>query len=105
MHATGLNTVESWFARHGWQPFPFQRAVWQAYLGGEDGLIHAPTGTGKTYAAWFGPVIAWLNARSEASRPAGTAAPPLRILWLTPMRALAADTEPIDPAPRGRRLA
>lgn len=32
-------------------PFPFQEAVWSAYARGESGLIHAPTGMGKTYAS------------------------------------------------------
>jgi Lhr-like helicase len=42
------------------QPFDFQREAWDAYLAGQNGLIHAPTGIGKTYAAWFGPLIEWM---------------------------------------------
>ena len=49
--------LEQWFASRGWSPFTFQRDVWQAYANGESGLIHAATGTGKTYAAWMGPVL------------------------------------------------
>lgn len=93
MNATALTIVESWFARHGWEPFSFQREVWQTYLDGENGLIHAPTGTGKTYAAWFGPVLRWLSSNPEADTRAEMKPPTLRVLWLTPMRALAADTE------------
>ena len=80
-----------WFARRGWQPFTFQQEVWRAYLRGESGLIHAATGTGKTYAAWLGPLLEWL---AEAGAPqaskrgrARLAAPPLRVLWITPLRA------------------
>ena len=40
-----------WFAAQGWSPFAFQEEVWAAYGRGESGLIHAPTGMGKTYAA------------------------------------------------------
>jgi len=29
-------------------------------LAGESGLIHAPTGTGKTYAVAVPPLIEWL---------------------------------------------
>ena len=76
--------VERWFAARDWAPFPFQREVWAAYQRGESGLIHAATGTGKTYAAWLGPLIEAL------AEPAS--APPLRVLWVTPLRALAADT-------------
>jgi ATP-dependent Lhr-like helicase len=74
-----------WFAQQGIAPFSFQEEVWAAYARGESGLIHAPTGMGKTYAAWIGPLLLG---------PAGTvdAPPPLSVLWLTPLRALAADT-------------
>jgi ATP-dependent helicase Lhr and Lhr-like helicase len=90
---------ESWFASRGWTPFAFQRDVWSAYRAGESGLIHAATGMGKTLAAWGGPVIAWLDEHSvkpaAANRPRlrRDSAPPLRVLWITPLRALAADTE------------
>ncbi|GAB4434812.1 MAG: ligase-associated DNA damage response DEXH box helicase [Chloroflexi bacterium OHK40] len=80
--------VEQWFAAHGWQPFPFQREVWSAYARGESGLIHAATGTGKTYAAWFGPLI---EALAEGDGPKARERG-LRVLWVTPLRALAADT-------------
>ncbi len=78
--------IARFYRRRDWKPAAFQRQAWAAFNRGESGLIHAPTGTGKTLAAWFGPVIARLKA-GEVS-PKG-----LRILWITPMRALAADTE------------
>src|ERR687894_1441966 len=56
-----LDCVREWFAAEGWQPFPFQEEVWRTYLEGESGLIHAATGTGKTYAAWMGPILDWLE--------------------------------------------
>lgn len=101
-----LDCVRAWFTSEGWQPFPFQEEVWQAYLAGESGLIHAATGTGKTYAAWMGPVLDWLRDYPEGRRGSGSAgqqrriaAPPLRVLWITPLRALAADTEDALRAP------
>jgi ATP-dependent Lhr-like helicase len=81
-----LSRAEEWFTSHGWQAFDFQREVWNAYLAGESGLIHAATGTGKTLAAWWGPLLEYLH---EYSR---TKTVPLRVLWITPLRALAADT-------------
>ena len=88
--------LETWFARKGWQPFPFQREAWAAYLRGESGLIHAATGTGKTLAAWLGPVAEWLaeNNSQQAENPKSKIQNPksLRVVWLTPLRALAADT-------------
>ena len=94
-----IDCVREWFARHGWEPFPFQEEVWRAYLAGESGLIHAATGTGKTYAAWMGPVLEWLRDYPGAPRRGGGSAAPLRVLWLTPLRALAGDTEAALRAP------
>jgi ATP-dependent helicase Lhr and Lhr-like helicase len=100
-----MECVRQWFTSEGWEPFPFQEEVWRAYLAGESGLIHAATGTGKTYAAWMGPILEWLR-EYPAPGLASTAvlahkgpAPPLRVLWITPLRALAADTEAALRAP------
>ena len=98
-----IDCVREWFASEGWDPFPFQEEVWQAYLAGESGLIHAATGTGKTYAAWMGPLLEWLRDYPGGQRASGAAAQkgsaPLRVLWITPLRALAADTEDALRAP------
>lgn len=81
-----LKALDAWFAGRGWRAFPFQREVWRAARDGRSGLLHATTGSGKTYAVWLGALL-----RGGAGSRAG-AAPPLSVLWLTPMRALAADT-------------
>ena len=86
--------LNEWFASRGWDPFEFQRDVWSAYERGESGLIHAATGTGKTYAAWMGPVLESMREHPDPKRVRKRAdALPLRVLWVTPLRALAADTE------------
>jgi len=86
--------IERWFASRGWTPFDFQREVWDAYRAGESGLVHAATGTGKTLAAWGGPLLEWMgSAPSHARNPRRDRTPPLRVLWITPLRSLAADTE------------
>ena len=86
--------VEAWLAARGWQPFEFQREVWRAMADGRSGLLHANTGTGKTLAAWLGALQAVRVAAPSRASPRAKAppAPPLSVLWLTPMRALAADT-------------
>ncbi len=90
----GTNSFDAWFASRSWTPFAFQREVWDAYRAGESGLVHAATGTGKTLAAWGGPLIEWMSSvTSRAQKPRRDRTPPLRILWITPLRALAADTE------------
>ena len=80
---------EAWFAQRGWNPFPFQREVWAAMAEGRSGLLHASTGSGKTYAVWFGAIA---RAAAIGVPLQGPHPPPLGVLWLTPMRALAADT-------------
>ncbi len=80
-----------WFADRHWKPFPFQKQVWAAVKAGESGLLHASTGAGKTYAVWFGA----LNRFAKA----GNRTAPLTVLWITPMRALAADTHRALQAP------
>jgi ATP-dependent helicase Lhr and Lhr-like helicase len=84
-----LRPALDWFGVQGWKVFDFQRRAWQAYLAGHSGLIHASTGSGKTLAAWMGPLLAWRAAHQD-TRP--SLPPPLTVLWITPMRALAADT-------------
>jgi ATP-dependent Lhr-like helicase len=90
-----LDPAERWFESHGWKPFEFQREVWRAYLDGESGLVHAATGTGKTLAAWWGPMLEYIaenGVRSTGVRRTRRSASPLRVLWITPLRALAGDT-------------
>ncbi len=77
--------VRGWLGRQGHAPFPFQEEVWAAYARGESGLVHAPTGMGKTWAAWLGPLA--LGPEGAPDAP-----PPLSVVWVTPLRALASDT-------------
>lgn len=86
--------VLGWFETQQWKPFRFQTQAWSAYLDRRGGLIHASTGTGKTLAAWLGPVIEGLAEQGESStsKKKRASTPPLRVLWITPLRALAADT-------------
>lgn len=78
----GLDRVRAWFADRGWAPFDFQERAWAAYLGGQHGLIHVPTGAGKTYAAFGGP----LAQLAGGATPRG-----LHTLYITPLRAVARD--------------
>lgn len=87
---TALQSVCNWFKDRHWTVFPFQMQAWQHYLAGHSGLIHATTGTGKTLAAWLGPVAEALAETEQ--RPTATGNDALRVLWITPLRALAVDT-------------
>lgn len=86
-----LSLILDWFKGHGWTPFNFQIQAWDAYLEGESGLIHSLTGTGKTYAAWIGPLLEWMGEQSQQEEWPSAEPPPLRVLWISPLRALAAD--------------
>ncbi|WP_238926896.1 ligase-associated DNA damage response DEXH box helicase [Achromobacter xylosoxidans] len=79
--------LAAWFAARGWKPAPFQRETWRRYLDGESGLLHTPTGSGKTLAAFGGPLLEALAGDAPMAVGEGP-----RVLWVTPLRALAADT-------------
>ncbi|HZI07627.1 MAG TPA: DEAD/DEAH box helicase, partial [Archangium sp.] len=75
--------MRSWFREKGWEPFPFQLETWEAYAQGRSGLIHVPTGAGKTYAAYMGPLADVAHHRQKG----------LQILYVTPLRAVSRDIE------------
>ena len=81
--------VERWLATRDWKPFAFQREVWRAMADGRSGLLHANTGTGKTLAAWLGALLALKVETPPVRARAKPVGPPLSVLWITPMRALA----------------
>ncbi len=74
--------VERWFAARGFIPAPFQQHTWSAQANGLSGLVNAPTGSGKTLAVAGGPL-------RDAVDDVPTAP---RLLWITPLKALAEDT-------------
>lgn len=89
--------IRAWYDARGWKPLPFQEEAIEAYGRGASGLIHAPTGVGKTLAAWLPVLSAWLDERDAAAAGSkgGTGkggVEPLRVLWVTPLRALSQDT-------------
>ena len=85
-----------WLDLKKWQPFPFQTEAWERSLNGESGLLHAPTGFGKTLAVWLAPLSESLTAldlsEGEIPTPAQLAKLPCEVLWITPLRALSQDT-------------
>lgn len=76
-----------WFDAQGWQAFDFQQACWEAVLRGKSGLLNAPTGFGKTYALYLPMLLRMLEAGETKSTGQ------IRLLWITPLRALTADLE------------
>jgi ATP-dependent Lhr-like helicase len=91
MRPASLAPIEAWFGQQGWQPMAFQRRSWEAYLDGDSGLIQVPTGSGKTYAAVMGPIAELLAEVGWSSTTVGKAPAGLRLLVITPLRALSRD--------------
>jgi len=87
------NPVEDWFTRTIGEPFGFQREAWASHAAGRSGLLHAPTGMGKTYSAWLPSLMRYAAAHPDPAAWAAAKTEPLRVLWITPLRALANDTE------------
>lgn len=78
---TIIKEATSWFHSRGWKPFPFQKETWQALLEGRNGLLNAPTGSGKTYALWV-PIALALKHDPGKNRTG------VKAIWITPLRAL-----------------
>jgi ATP-dependent Lhr-like helicase len=76
---------QAWFKAKNWRPFDFQLQCWEAVAIGKSGLLNAPTGFGKTYALFL-PLLESLSRQPEQARTPG-----LKMLWITPLRALTTD--------------
>jgi ATP-dependent Lhr-like helicase len=79
--------LAAWFRHRLGDPTLIQRLAWPALLRGDHVLVSAPTGTGKTLAA-FVPLLAELLA---PARPAGWSDSPLRAVYVAPLKALVND--------------
>ena len=83
--------IDSWFASKGWSPFGWQREVWEASMEGKFGLLNAPTGSGKTFALFMPELMKWIQDHPDDFREKEKNG--LRLLWITPLRALARELE------------
>lgn len=75
---SSLKPAADWFQGNGWQLFPFQRQAWIACTQGKEGIVNAPTGSGKTYSLMV-PVMSSIGAHPAKG---------LKAIWITPIRAL-----------------
>ncbi|MYF41785.1 MAG: DEAD/DEAH box helicase [Acidimicrobiaceae bacterium] len=79
--------TRAWFSSAFSEPTPPQVEGWPAIAAGDHTLVCAPTGTGKTLAAFLW-AIDRLMAQGQAASGSGT-----RVLYVSPLRALAVDVE------------
>lgn len=83
----GFSTaVRAWFSERFGQPTEVQQRAWAAVAAGESVLAIAPTGSGKTLAAflWAIDELAFRSGRDDAG---------IEVLYISPLKALAADVE------------
>ncbi|MBK7038204.1 MAG: ligase-associated DNA damage response DEXH box helicase [Bacteroidetes bacterium] len=89
--ATYFEIVDQWYANKKWQEYDFQKHIAQAYHEGFNGLLNAPTGSGKTYAMFI-PILAEALVKQNAYSTQNKKIPSsLKVLWISPLRALAKD--------------
>ena len=75
---------EGWFAARGWAPRQHQLDLLAASQRGENALLIAPTGAGKTLAGFLPSLV-------DLARPANRSR--LHTLYISPLKALAVDVE------------
>ncbi len=89
MNREQLFTIASnWFESQGWKPFPFQTQTWTAFLQGKNGLLNAPTGSGKTYALWLPIILNYIKENPNYKTKHNTG---LKAIWITPLRSLSVE--------------
>src|SRR5687768_15745999 len=80
--------TRAWFEGAFAAPTDAQAGAWTAIAAGRDALVVAPTGSGKTLAAF----LAALDRLAAAPPPADPARR-CRVLYVSPLKALAVDVE------------
>ncbi len=80
--------TRAWFDGAFAEPTPAQAGAWRAIGKGEDTLVVAPTGSGKTLAAFL-----WAIDKLAALPPPADPKRRTRVLYVSPLKALAVDIE------------
>ena len=73
----------AWYKSRDWEMFAFQKECLDYYFEGKNGLLNAPTGSGKTFALGVPMMLA---DKLKGDYKAG-----LKVLWITPLKALSVD--------------
>src|SRR5437763_4163539 len=80
--------TRQWFTGAFAMPTKAQRGAWQAIAAGEHSLVVAPTGSGKTLAAFL-----WALDRLATEEAPAERRQRCRVLYVSPLKALAVDVE------------
>src|SRR5262245_54121887 len=83
--------VAQWFAEALGSPTATQLRGWEAIRSRRHTLIAAPTGSGKTLAAFLTALDDLVVEHDSASRPDGALPDEVRVVYVSPLKALSAD--------------
>src|SRR5919106_1609072 len=86
--------VARWFESRFGEPTEPQARAWPLIVEGRDVLIAAPTGSGKTFAAFLAAIDALVREGLEGTPPAKT-----QVVYVSPLKALSNDTQKTPPEP------
>ncbi len=78
-----------WFVGRGWEPRRHQLDLLAAAQGGENALLIAPTGAGKTLAGFLPSLVELAGEGGRRNAPGAR----LHTLYISPLKALAVDVE------------
>lgn len=73
--------ISAWLSEKDWELFNFQKQAWEAFRKNKNGLVNAPTGSGKTFSLAL-PILEQLTQTPKKG---------LKVLWITPLRALSVE--------------
>ena len=85
--------VRTWFAGEFEAPTAVQARAWGAIAEGDNVLVIAPTGSGKTFASFLWAVDRLMVQKSQALAAGDPWAKGVRTLYVSPLKALGADIE------------
>ena len=87
--------VRGWFLDAFPEPTPLQECAWDVIEGGENALVIAPTGSGKTLAAFLFAIDELMREKAATAGLPKKERPGkgVRVLYISPLKALGADVE------------
>src|SRR5688572_27082651 len=98
--------TRTWFGEALEAPTRIQREAWPVLASGASALLLAPTGSGKTLAAFLAAIDRLMFAPAQAPPPSPNPSPPgggerkksklvssVRVLYISPLKALAVDID------------
>ena len=80
--------IERWFESRFREPTEPQQRAWPLIQAGRNALIAAPTGSGKTFAAFLAAIDSLLRQGLDGTLADGT-----QVVYVSPLKALSNDVQ------------